>query len=203
MQEISDIVVCEYCDTVHKKVMLQPRQCAYCKRCNAKLTISKSVLSAYFLPLSIAALVMFFIANCFPILEIQVQGKASSVTLIGALLLLNHDGASLVSGLIILTTMLSPLVHLGVIIYVIYGYQTQRQLPGMHFLIRLLQRLLPWGMIEVFMLGILVAIIKLSSLATIIPGVALWAFIALSILMALIITFDVRVLWHISGEKKL
>ncbi|MFA6040289.1 MAG: paraquat-inducible protein A [Methylophilus sp.] len=197
MQEISNVVVCEYCDTMHRKMVLKAGQAAYCQCCNAKLHIVSNKLSKYLLPLTLAALVMFVIANSFPILEMQVQGKTSTVTLIGSLILLKQDGAPLVSGLILLTTMLSPLLHIGIIMYVIYAYQTQKTLPGMHLLIRLLQVLLPWGMVEVFMLGILVAVIKLSSVATIIPGVALWAFVALSILMTLIITFDVKTLWHV------
>jgi paraquat-inducible protein A len=197
MQEIPDVVVCEYCDTVHRKVLLKAGQRAYCQRCNSKLYMVHGTLSKHLLPLTLAAFIMFLIANCFPILEMQVQGKTSTVTLIGALILLNQDGASLVAGLILLTTMLSPLIHLSIITYVIYAYQTDTKLPGMRFLIRLLQMLLPWGMVEVFMLGILVAVIKLSNVATIIPGVALWAFIGLSILMTLIVAFDVRSLWHI------
>ena len=199
MQEISNVVVCEYCDTVHQKTVLKASQRAYCRRCNAKLYMVHGMLSKHLLPLTLAAFVMFVIANCFPIIEMQVQGKTSSVTLIGSLFLLNEDGASLVAGLILLTTMLSPLLHLFIIMYVIYAYQSQKKMLGMHFLIRLLQMLLPWGMVEVFMLGILVAVIKLSNVATIVPGVALWAFIVLSILMTLIIAIDVRTLWHIGG----
>lgn len=202
MQEVSNIVVCEYCDTVHQKVLLGATQRAFCQRCNAKLHTTHSTLPSRVLPLVLAALVLFVIANCFPIIEMQVQGISSSVTLIAALVALNHDGTSLVAGLILLTTMLSPLLHLCILLYVIYAQYTQKILPGMHFMIRLLQTLLPWGMVEVFMLGILVAVIKLSNVATVIPGVALWAFVGLSILLTLIIKVDVRSLWHVGQLKK-
>lgn len=197
MQEATHVVVCEYCDTAHRKKLLNPNQRAYCQCCNAQLNIVQHRLSSYLLPLTLAALVLFVIANCFPILQMQVQGQTSTVTLIGSLLMLKQDGASIVALLILITTMLSPLIHLCIIVYVIYANRSQKIRFGLHFLIRLLQMLLPWGMIEVFMLGILVAVIKLGSVATIIPGVALWAFIGLSVLMTIIISFDVKSLWHL------
>ena len=42
-------------------------------------------------------------------------------------------------------------------------------------LVRMMQQVYPWSMVEVFLLGVLVAIIKLSSMASIIAGPALWA----------------------------
>ena len=60
---------------------------------------------------------------------------------------------------------------------------------------RLVQAFRPWGMIEVFMLGVLVALVKLSHLAHVLPGIALWAFAVLTVLMATILSFDPRTLW--------
>jgi paraquat-inducible protein A len=51
-------------------------------------------------------------------------------------------------------------------------------------------------MIEVFMLGVLVALVKLSHLAHVLPGIALWAFGALTVLLAAILTLDLRTLWN-------
>jgi paraquat-inducible protein A len=53
----------------------------------------------------------------------------------------------------------------------------------------------PWGMIEVFMLGVLVSLVKLSAMANVLPGVALWAFGALTMLLALVLSYDLRNLW--------
>jgi paraquat-inducible protein A len=49
---------------------------------------------------------------------------------------------------------------------------------------RLVQRLQPWGMLEVFMLGILVSVVKLAKMAKIVPGIALYAFLVLIFVMA-------------------
>jgi uncharacterized paraquat-inducible protein A len=50
-------------------------------------------------------------------------------------------------------------------------------------------------MIEVFLLGLLVAMVKLASMATVIPGIALWAFGALTIALTATLSFDPRRLW--------
>ena len=62
---------------------------------------------------------------------------------------------------------------------------------------RLLIFLKPWGMMEVFMLGILVSVVKLVKMATIIPGVALFAFLALIfVLAAAAVTLDDHLIWE-------
>lgn len=197
MQEITEVIICEYCDTIHQKAVLHNGQRAYCQRCDARLSIVVGRIPSNLLPLTLAAIAMFLIANLFPILELQAQGKTNSVTLIGALVLLNHDWSSLAAMLILLTTILSPLLHLCLIVYVIVAFQTKKNLPGIHFAIRVLHQLLPWGMVEVFLLGIFVTMIKLSTIATIIPEIAMWAFIALCILITVIISVDIRIFWHI------
>ena len=61
---------------------------------------------------------------------------------------------------------------------------------------RLLLTLRPWGMMEVFMLGILVSVVKLGKMATIVPGVALWSFALLIIVLAAATAaLDRRMVW--------
>jgi paraquat-inducible protein A len=63
--------------------------------------------------------------------------------------------------------------------------------------LRLVAFLKPWGMVEVFMMGILVSAVKLLKMATIIPGVALFAFMALIfVLAAVAVTLDEHQVWE-------
>ena len=66
---------------------------------------------------------------------------------------------------------------------------------------RLLQSLRPWGMVEVFLLGVLVAVIKLSGIATVVAGPALWAFVGLTVLLTVVVSFDPRALWELSFDE--
>jgi len=71
------------------------------------------------------------------------------------------------------------------------------QRPGVRLLLRLMQMVRPWGMVEVFLLGVLVALVKLSNMANVLPGVALWSFAALTILLTVVVSFNPRYLWHL------
>jgi paraquat-inducible protein A len=68
--------------------------------------------------------------------------------------------------------------------------------PRFALVFRVLQAVRPWGMVEVFMLGVLVSMVKLANLAALVPGIALWSFGALMVLMAAAAAvFDPRELW--------
>ena len=68
--------------------------------------------------------------------------------------------------------------------------------PHFAFVFRMHQSVQPWGMIEVFLLGVLVSLVKLAHLAGVVAGIALWSFAALMLLMAAIASvFDARALW--------
>jgi paraquat-inducible protein A len=69
-------------------------------------------------------------------------------------------------------------------------------------MVRGIQSLRPWGMIEVFLLGVLVAIVKLSGMATIVPGPALWAFMLLTPLLTAVVSFDPRLFWSGSINRQ-
>ena len=69
--------------------------------------------------------------------------------------------------------------------------------PHHHFFFRLVRGFKPWGMVEVFMLGILVAFVKLAKMANLIPGIALYAFLALIfVLAASAAALDPHIVWN-------
>jgi paraquat-inducible protein A len=148
--------------------------------------------SEQLLPLVLAALVTFAIANGFPIVDLQLQGASNSASLFGSILALWADGRQAVAILVFATTLLFPFVDLLAMAALLLLSKRGRPAP----LWRFVQAFRPWGMIEVFMLGVLVALVKLSHLATVLPGVALWAFAVLTVLMAVILSFDPRSLWE-------
>jgi paraquat-inducible protein A len=57
-------------------------------------------------------------------------------------------------------------------------------------------------MIEVFLLGVLVAIVKLSSLAQVVAGPALWAFMGLTVLLTAVLSFNPRAFWEMAFEPR-
>jgi paraquat-inducible protein A len=63
--------------------------------------------------------------------------------------------------------------------------------------LRFLQAIQPWGMMEVFMVGILVSVVKLAKMAKVIPGISLYSFLALIfVLAAMTVSLDSHVIWQ-------
>ena len=202
MNEVHHAIVCESCDAVCDRVPLREREIASCPRCGIELERHPGAQRARILPLTVASLIVFAIANLFPIVEIEVRGLRSETTLVGAVIALAGDGRSLLALLVLATTLLMPLLHLLILLWLLVPLQWGRgqRVAGFAPLVRAMQALRPWGMIDIFLLGVLVAIIKLSSMATVLPGPALWAFIALTVLLTMVTAFDPRRLWEMAGE---
>ena len=198
MKDIPDAIVCEGCDAIYRRVQLRPREVSHCPRCGTELDRHAGDQSARILPLTVASLILFAIANLFPIVEIELQGLSSETTLAGAVVALSSEGMSPVALLVLATTILFPLLQLCILAYLLVPMAYERRPAGFSVLVKLLQSLRPWGMVEVFLLGVLVAIIKLSSMAHVIAGPALWAFGALTVLLTVVVSFNPRGFWEMA-----
>lgn len=196
MHRRPDLIVCEECDAVHHRPVLRRAEVAHCQRCGAEMERDTGSRQQRLLPLTVASLIMFVIANSFPIVQIELQGLTSQTTLLGAVKVLGMEGMSLVAMLVLATTILFPLLQLLVLFYLLLPTAHGVHRPGIKTLLRLMQMVRPWGMVEVFLLGVLVAVVKLSNMATVIPGVALWAFGALTIVLTAVVSFNPRYLWR-------
>jgi paraquat-inducible protein A len=202
MQEIPDLIACDECDAIHRRIAMDKNEIAFCGCCGAELERDMRFLGRRVLPLTIAGLFMYVIANIFPIVEMELQGIASRTTLLGAVFSLNSQEMPLVAFLVLVTTILFPLMQLLSLIYLFASITRSGYHPGFNLLARMIQTLRPWVMMEVFLLGAIVAFVKLTSMATVLPGVALWALGTLAILLASIFSFNPRYIWQISLPER-
>lgn len=200
MKQMRGLVVCEGCDAVYQRPALRPREIAHCQHCATELARHPGMQQRRLLPLAVACLILFAIANLFPIVEISLQGLRSQTTLAGAVLTLAGEGMQVVALLVLATTLLFPLLQLCALCYLLVPLARGQRPPGFAGLVGLLQALRPWGMIEVFMLGVLVAVIKLSGMASVVAGPALWAFIGLTVLLTVVVAFDPRGFWELAYD---
>jgi paraquat-inducible protein A len=209
MREVADMIACEGCDALYQRPQLCPHEVARCRRCGTELERHPGRQAQWLLPVTLAALMLFVIANVYPIAEIQLRGMATRTTLMGAVMTLAAQGREVVALLVLATTIACPLLQIGGLLYLFawpalqvwtgrrHPMRAWRTRPaGYDPLARAIRRLRPWGMTEVFLLGVLIAMVKLSSMAAVIPGIALWAFAALTILLTATQAFDPRRLWQ-------
>lgn len=136
------------------------------------------------LALALAGLMMLIVAHMNPVFGIELQGKTQSASLWEAAVTLYEQDAWLLSVLVLLTTLIFPAMELLAMCYLLIPLREGFVVPGFAEVLRTIQAVKPWVMVEVFMLGVLVAVVKLAGLAEILPDAGLWSFTALMLLMA-------------------
>ncbi|WP_322004145.1 paraquat-inducible protein A [Paraburkholderia tropica] len=191
------LVACRHCDALYRKPRLQRRQSARCSRCSTALYRENAAQLDRIGAITVAALVTFLIAQSSPIIELDANGITSQSSLLGALVVLWREGMQSVASMVFCATFLFPLIEMVALLYVLLPLRRGIVAPGFNLMMKALRFVRPWGMLEVFMVGILVAIVKLVSIARVIPETALFAFAALTLMLAVIAAFDPRGLWDV------
>lgn len=168
-----------------------------CPRCGAELyRVRKNALERS-LALTIAGLILLMISNLFPIVGLTIQGHQVETTVFGAAQQLWHDDMPIVAGMLLVTTVLMPLLELGAIAWLILPLCSGRRPQGFPVVFRVSQLAHPWAMVEVFILGVLVSLVKLSHLADVLPGPAIWCFGGLMLVLSMLSSIiDRRALWE-------
>jgi paraquat-inducible protein A len=181
---MSSVIVCHACDLAHRLGTTQGKARVRCVRCRAELYRTTSARIDTVLALAATALTLLFLSNAFPLVELQLNGASRSTTLLGAAAGLYDQGYAPIAALVVATTLLVPLFQISTLLYVLVPLRKQRRARGQNELFRMLTRVRPWALPEVFMLGALVAVVKLAAMAHVIPGVALFAYGALMLTLA-------------------
>ena len=191
------LLACQECDALQALPRLSARDTITCWRCGAHLGQHRTAALDRVLPVTLAAAVMFVLANTSPIVAIEVAGSRSSTSLLGTVVELYRQGVTGVAGIVLLTGFVAPAAQLLLLVYALVALAIRRRLRGLPAAVRLLAALRPWAMVEIFMLGALVSLVKLAGLARVIPGIGLWSLFAVIILTAAAhATFDVAGYWE-------
>jgi paraquat-inducible protein A len=199
----SVLTACHECDLLQREPILPPGGVATCRRCHATLFRHTPDSLDRGLAYTLGAAILFIVANVFPIVGLEVQGNLNASSLYGAVETIWNNDMEGVAALVFATTILIPAVEISLMLYVLLPLKFGR-LPGeLRPILRILQSVRPWSMTQVFILGVLVALVKLGHLAHVVPGVALWAFGGLILVMtAAIANFNMHELWNLVTENE-
>ena len=151
-------VVCRECDLICRAPSLARGQAASCPRCRARLLQHSRASLDQALALSLTTAVLFLIMNSFPLLAMHLQQTTRATTLFGAALAMWDSEMHVLALLVILTTICAPALQIALELYVLLQVRRANTLH-VHTM-RWLEKLRPWSMVEVFMLGLLVALVK-------------------------------------------
>ncbi|MBA2689184.1 MAG: paraquat-inducible protein A [Burkholderiales bacterium] len=200
---VSPLLACPECDLLLQESPAAPGQAARCRRCGASLYRGHRNNLESTLALTLAAVLLFVLANIFPLVTLEVQGSSNSTTLFGTVVALTEQGRPLIAGLVFATTILVPALQLAATMYLLLPLHFGRMPRHSVSVLRLLEAVRPWDLVDVFVLGVLVAMVRLTVQATVVPGIGLASLLGLMVLLsAAAASFSPRVLWGRLSEVR-
>lgn len=195
MAKNDQLIICEHCDCVFEKVMLAKHQKTLCTRCGGVLQRYNGLTLQQRLALTLTALMLWIFANFYPVMSISLQGLKNSATLWDSVVALSLGPITFIALVAAISMIIAPIIQLILLIWVLSFALNHQRSPGFSFCMRWLETLRPWSMLEVCLLGAMVAVIKLAGLLDVLPGIGLFALAILSLMMIRIAGRDIRDLW--------
>ncbi len=154
---------------------------------------------------TLAALILYIPANIYPILRMNFYGAYSESTVWDGCVSLFRQGQWPVAAVVFLASIVIPLCKLIGLLYLVATtkYGSTRLQQQRTWIYKIIDQVGPWAMLDVFLLAILVALVKLRELATVLPGPGLVAFTAMVVLTILASnSFDSRWIWNESDHRQ-
>jgi len=197
------VVACQTCGLV-QEVGEVPRNCVVkCARCNFKIFHRNVDARMRTLAYSIAAAILYFPANYYPIVTGEYQGQYNQTTVFQGIKALWEHGQYLISGLVFCTSMLTPALKIIALIFISVTLDWTRWKKARTWAYKMIRIIDPWNMLEVFLLAIGVSLVEMGQMATVNPGRGVFSFAAVVVLTLLATySFDPRLLWDPPEEKK-
>ncbi len=194
---IASSVGCPDCDLLQRIPPLPSGAKARCLRCGAQLAKQPAVPSDLPLALTVAAGILFIVANTSPLMNLSVVGRTASTTIAGGAYQMWQQGEEITGILVAVCAVVAPG---GYLLFMLTLLLAARRSPAPFWvgeMLRGVTHFQVWSMLEVMLLGILVALIKIAELATVDAGIGLFAVGALVLLIpAIVVNFDDRELWQ-------
>lgn len=196
----ASVIACDTCGLVQELEQLPPGSAAECIRCGSFVAARTSTRSLEVTAaLSLAALVLYVPANIYPIMKMYMYGAYSESTVWDGVVLLATGEQWFVAAIVFLASMVIPLVKLAGLFSLVVTARMGwgRRLRSRTRLYKFIDAIGPWAMLDVFLLAVLIALVKLNTWAKVLPGPGLVAFTAMVVLtMFASAAFDPKLIWE-------
>jgi paraquat-inducible protein A len=199
MDPVEEVVCCRTCGLAQKVVLPDAKSAAVCPRCGTTVSERKASSVVPTAALSLAALVLYVPANLYPILHMERYGIVSDTTVWEGVAELMRQGYWFVAVIVFLASIVQPLLKLAVLFFLCVSSAagSRRWRRFRTWLYEFVEVIGPWSMLDVFLMAILVALVRLGALATVTPGPGLGAFTGVVVLTMLASAlFDPRLIWQ-------
>ncbi|MBF0177574.1 MAG: PqiA/YebS family transporter subunit [Magnetococcales bacterium] len=192
------MISCPECDLTQgapdSAPLLRALQCC---RCGKVLQRFHPQALERILALTVAGLILLIMAILLPFLTLELNGQLRAITLGSGVGSLFREGAWVLAALVLLTSIAAPLLYQLGLLYILGSLWRGSIPPGAVRIWRWILAMDPWNMMEVYLLGVLVAYVKLAQMATVLPGLALYCFTAAMLVMTMTrLYLDPHLLWR-------
>jgi paraquat-inducible protein A len=196
------IVACQTCGLVQQVEEVPKNSTAKCARCNFKLFHRLSNSRTRTLVFSLAALILYFPANLYPLITADYQGQHSQTTVYQGIQALFAHKQYFIGGLVFCTSIFTPALKIIGLLFISLTLNSPRRKKARAWVYKIIRAIDPWNMLEVFLLAIGVSLVELGEVATVHPGRGVFSFAAVVVLTLLAtLSFDSRLLWDSAEEK--
>jgi paraquat-inducible protein A len=176
-QSSAQRTACLECDLLVSLDEVQGGQRANCPRCQHLLTAATKDGFTRALAFALAAAVLLIMANSFPFLALKQSGLEKVMTIPGAGLELYRDGFLSLAVLVLGPILVIPSLMLFTILLLVVPLRRKQAAPWLVAAGRFFFAMNPWSMVEVFIIGVLVSLVKIGAMATVVMGISFWAYI--------------------------
>jgi paraquat-inducible protein A len=198
------LIGCHDCGCLYHREPLNSCERARCARCRHELyrwhAGGPLRRADSLVALTLGAVLVYLLAQSFPIVTLEMGGMTSGVTLLQAVGVLWNEGMQVIAAMVLLCAIVFPGLELASLLYVAAGLRRGRRVPGFNMVLRVVQGARHWAMTEVLMIGILITVIKMTSMARVVPHPGLFAFGVLTILCALVMRYEPKALWELADR---
>lgn len=152
----------------------------------------------------ITSVMLYIPANVLPIMHTRFLGSDTPNTILGGVVTLWHHGSYPIAAVIFVASVFVPIGKIVILSWLCLSIQLKNPQARRHktYLYRLTELVGRWSMVDVFVVGILAALIQLGNIMTILPGPAALAFAAMVVTtMLAAITFDTRLIWALDAQR--
>ena len=195
-EQAQPLVACHHCGNVYGGQELERGETASCTRCGSVLWRYSSLSVHHWLALVITAFIVFCAANAYPVADMAVQGMTRSATLLDSIAVTWQQNHEVVAVMSALSGFVFPLMQLSLLLWVLLPLSLNLRPWGFATAMRLLGVVKPWCMVPVFLLGVLVSVVKLAGMARVTPGLGLFAFAFLTVLLTMFSRLPPSSLWR-------
>jgi len=197
LEEMPDkIWLCEECDAILPKQHLSPGDKVFCPNCKKKITEQSRYPLQVPLAFAITGLLLLIPACTLPLIKMQFLSSTTNHSIVSGILDFIQQGMWVPAILILFGTIISPFIYLVLSTFILSCMTLNIYHRYLITLLRLFDRIKRWGMLEVYLLGIFIAIIKLSDIAKVYLGFGLIILAGLIFCQAAIsLTAKSQILW--------